>query len=87
MSQLTIVPCLQLAPFAQIMGRSRLDEVAHEDPCAVDGQDEGTIERSQVVHHRDVDWDIRSGRAISDQQGRPRSVIESMDDRVIASEA
>ncbi|MFC5953362.1 hypothetical protein ACFP51_02300 [Streptomyces pratens] len=81
---MAIVPWLQLTPLAQFARHTRLDEVAHECPYAIDSQDEVTTERSQVVHDRDSDHGIRRGDAVSDEQGRPLSVMEQMGNRSIS---
>lgn len=86
-SRLATVPRLQLTPVAQSARHSCLDEVVHEGPCAIDSQDEVATERSQVIHDRDVDHDICCGGTVSDEQGRPLSVVEPMDDRLITLKA
>jgi hypothetical protein len=67
-SRFTIVPWLQLAPFAQFARYPCLDEVSHEGPCVSDSQDEVATECSQVIHDRDADHGSRGG-AVPDEQG------------------
>lgn len=64
-----IVPWSQLTPLAQFARSPRLDEVAHEGPRAIDGQNEVATEHAQIIHDRDVDRVVCCGTAVSGQQG------------------
>ncbi|MER7485069.1 hypothetical protein ABTY20_03820 [Streptomyces sp. NPDC126497] len=86
-SRLVTVPWSPFAPPAQFVRRPCPDEGVHEDPRAIDRQDEVAAEGSRIVHHRDVDHGIRRDAAVPDEQERPLCIVEQMDDRPVTSKA